>query len=244
MARSVRNIKLDSRAARQKLKPSGKPYYCSIGNGLDLGYRKGKKVRKWVERLYNAVEIKYALYSFADADDERDADGLSILSFHQAVTRVRERAEARAEEARIASFGPAITVREAIEPFMVMRDEREARLGVGAGLKRNARSRLTKHVLTDEALPEKLMATLTVDDLAGWARRLSGRVKAPERTVHDFKAALNAGAKRYAGQLPPNMRDIIRDGLASVRSAPSGAREAQVLARRRRAQDHFGGMGS
>jgi integrase len=74
-----------------------------------------------------------------------------------------------------------------------------------------------------------LAAALTANVLAGWVRRLSGRVKAPERTIHDFKAALNAGTKRYAAQLPPNMRDIIRDGLASVRSAPSGAREAQVL---------------
>ena len=35
---------------RGKLKPSGKPYYKSIGEGLHLGYRKNKVEGKWVVR--------------------------------------------------------------------------------------------------------------------------------------------------------------------------------------------------
>ena len=52
MAKKVRERALDTRAARDKLKSSGKPYYRSIGPGLHLGYRKGKDARRWVARVY------------------------------------------------------------------------------------------------------------------------------------------------------------------------------------------------
>ncbi len=228
MARSIRNSKLDSRSARQKLKPSGKPYYCPLGDKLHLGYRKGKSGGRWVMRRYLGDE-KYALETIGEADDLADADGVDVLTFYQAQEKARSRVEAIEEQARIASIGPAIAVRDAVEVYSAERDEREVRQSGGKGVKHNARSRLAKHVLSDEDLSAKLIAALTVDDLAGWTGRLSLRVKAPERTVHDFKAALNAAAKRYSGQLPPNIRDVIRDGLAIVRDGSSGAREAQVL---------------
>ena len=229
MARSVRNNKLDSRAAREKLKPSGKPYYCPVGERLDLGYRKGKRGGKWAMRRYVGAG-HYVVEGVGIADDRNDADGADILTFHQAQIRVRERAEAFAEKARIAGLGPAITVRDAIEPYMAMRDEREARYRGGKGQRHNARSRLTKHVLiADEALAGKFLPALAVSDLTQWCDGLSARLKAPERTVHDFKAALNAAGKRYTAQLPANFRDVVRDGLAIAHAAPSGTREAQVL---------------
>ncbi len=227
MARTVRNSKIENRTAREKLKPSGKPYYLALGNKLHLGYRKGKSGGKWVMRRYLGGE-KYAVETIGAADDFDDADGAGILNFHQAQDRARERVKTLAEKERLATLGPAVTVRDVLGPYMAMRDEREARQRGGKGLRRNASSRLIKHVLGDE-IADKLMGALTVNDLAGWARRLSGRVKAPARTIHDFRAAVYEGAKRHAAQLPPNIRDVIRDGLASVRDAPSGAREAQVL---------------
>jgi len=229
VARHVRNPKLDSRTAREKLKPSGKPVYSDIGNKLHLGYRrKGRAGGKWVLRRYIG-QGAYVLETIAEADDLADADGVGVLSFHQAQDRAREHAQALNEEARIASIGPAVTVRDAVAAYIAMRDEREARLSGGRG-RRNARSRLTKHVLAaDETLSAKSLATLTAGDLAKWRDALSVRVKAPERTVHDFKAALNAATRLAKAQLPPNIRDTIRDGLASVRAAPSVAREAQIL---------------
>jgi hypothetical protein len=55
MARSVRDAKLDSRAARAKLKPSGKPYYRALDPGLHLGYRKGVAGGRWVMRWYTGA---------------------------------------------------------------------------------------------------------------------------------------------------------------------------------------------
>ena len=50
-----------------------------------------------------------------------------------------------------------------------------------------------------------------------------------QRTASDFKAALNAAAKRAKAHLPPTIRDTIKDGLATVQAAAGVAREAQIL---------------
>ena len=42
MARKVRDNALDTREARSKLKPQGKPYWRTIERGLHLGYRRLK----------------------------------------------------------------------------------------------------------------------------------------------------------------------------------------------------------
>ena len=52
MARRVKDRNLDSRDARGKLKPSGKPYWRAIGKCLHIGYRKGKTSGVWVIRRY------------------------------------------------------------------------------------------------------------------------------------------------------------------------------------------------
>ena len=52
MARRLRDSTLDSKDARKKLAPRGKPYYRAIGRGLHLGYRKGKDGGVWVVRRY------------------------------------------------------------------------------------------------------------------------------------------------------------------------------------------------
>jgi integrase len=96
-------------------------------------------------------------------------------------------------------------------------------------LKRDARSRLTKHVLADEKLAAKPLQALTSDDLANWREALRLAAGSAQRTVNDFKAALNVVARRAKAQLPPTMRDTIKDGLASLTAAPSVAREQQIL---------------
>ena len=50
-----------------------------------------------------------------------------------------------------------------------------------------------------------------------------------QRTASDLKAALNAVARRAKSQLPPTIRDTIRDGLATVQAAVAVARPAQIL---------------
>ena len=172
----------------------------------------------------------YIVETIGAADDFADADGAEVLTFHQAQTKARELVRALTEEARIASFGPAITVRDAIEEYLTARERREAKDRGDKGLKRDARSRLTKHVLdADEKFAAKPLAALTSDDLAKWRDGLKMALGSAQRTVNDFKAALNATARRAKAALPATMRDTIKDGLATVNAAPAVAREAQVL---------------
>ena len=97
-------------------------------------------------------------------------------------------------------------------------------------MKRDARSRLTKHVLEAGAkLADRPIASLTTDDLTNWRAGLKMAAGSAQRTVNDLKAALNAIARRAKAQLPATMRDTIKDGLATVNAAPAVARDAQVL---------------
>ncbi|MER8923421.1 site-specific integrase [Mesorhizobium sp. M0802] len=89
MAKRVRDATLDSKDARAKLKPRGKPYYKSIGPGLHVGYRKGKEAGRWVVRLY-VGDQDYRVETIADADDKLDANGNTVLSFWQAQDKARE----------------------------------------------------------------------------------------------------------------------------------------------------------
>jgi integrase len=210
------HTRLDTRTARLKLKPQGKPYRTRIGDRIDLAYRRLKDAPgSWSLRRYDGK--RYALEQFAIADDMQDSDGVRVLSYHQATARARELAQTHVEIVRLKVNGPPLTIGRANEEYADGREERWAELG---GSKHDARRRLAR-------LPKELLATplalLTVDILA------TSRPSIDERTVHDLKASLNLAARRYRDKLPPTIRDIIKDGLASPRGAPKAAREIQAL---------------
>jgi hypothetical protein len=119
MARSVRDAKLDSRAARARLKPSGKPYYRALDPGLHLGYRKGVAGGRWVMRWYTG-DGAYRVETIGTADDKADAgDGEVVLDFRQAQARARER---HLEHTRVAKGLPTLsgpyTIRTCIEEYL------------------------------------------------------------------------------------------------------------------------------
>jgi integrase len=210
--------RLDSRTVRAKLKPRGRPYWSKAGDGLDLGYRRIKTgIGSWVLRRY-AGDERYVLQTFSTADDVDEADGVRILTYHQATARARELAKAHVERERLEADGPPLTIASAVDEYVETRETRWQKYG---GQKRDARARLAKHV--DKALLDTPLALLTVDQLATW------RKSAGERTAHDLKAALNAAARRFRDALPPILRDVIKDGLASPRSAPKAARDVTAL---------------
>jgi hypothetical protein len=99
MAKTVRSAKLDSATARAKLPPSSKPYFVPVAESVHLGYRKGVRTRdrvpgRWVVRRYLGNE-KYAVEAIGVADDFDPADGGEVLTFHQAATKARDRAQAQ-----------------------------------------------------------------------------------------------------------------------------------------------------
>jgi integrase len=88
MARRLRDKDIETREARGKLKASGKPYWRTIGKGLHLGYRKGKRTSVWVVRRYQG-EQTYKVETIALVDDREDANGDTVLDFWQAQEAAR-----------------------------------------------------------------------------------------------------------------------------------------------------------
>jgi hypothetical protein len=112
MSRSVRDAKLDSRAAREKLAARGKPHFRTLDPGLHLGYRKLKGAPgRWVVRYYIG-EQSYAVETIATADDLSPANGVDVLDFRQAQGEARRRRDARMHAT--SGRGP-FTVASAIE---------------------------------------------------------------------------------------------------------------------------------
>jgi integrase len=154
MARRVRDTDLESRAARGKLKRSGKPYFKTIGAGLHVGYRKGATEGKWVVRHYVGDQT-YVVETIAAADDIEDANGSSILTFWQAQDRARERAGST-------HSGP-YRVRDCVRDYRKTLEGRSAAYDGGI--------RLEKHVLPQ--LGDELVEKLTAERLRNWHRDLS-----------------------------------------------------------------------
>lgn len=118
MARTIRDSKLETRAARDRLKPQPKPYWRTIiPQALHLGYRRrhGGQAGWWVARRYTRTDgpgSPYSTETLGLADDYLDADGDTVLSFAQA----QQRAVA-GQHAVTGAHGP-LTVTDAIEAYL------------------------------------------------------------------------------------------------------------------------------
>lgn len=88
MARRVKNVKLDSRTARQSLEENKNPYWIRIERNAHIGYRKGAKGGYWIARV--RFGEKFKMQSLGTADDTLDADGVEIFDFFQAQEKARE----------------------------------------------------------------------------------------------------------------------------------------------------------
>jgi integrase len=173
MARTIRDTALDTRAARSRLSPRGKPYYRAIEEGLHLGYRKSKgrpgkpaTAGKWVLRHYVGDQA-YVVETIGVADDFSDADGAAVLSFTQAQTKARERMVRRAHHSA-GKRGP-LTVRDAVEAYLAYLDNNR-RSG------RDARYRAEAQIYP--TLGDVEIESLTPEALRRWQADL---VKGPPR---------------------------------------------------------------
>jgi integrase len=156
MPRPVTESKLLSRAARERLKPRGKPYWRDVGAGLHLGYRKGRH-GMWVARRYLGNQA-YEVATIGTADDRDPADGKRVLSWAQAQVKAREWAAKRAG-------GGPLTLEQAIADYA---DDLRARKGERAA--REAFGRMRKHLTAE--LRSRQVADLTTDELKAWRNGL------------------------------------------------------------------------
>jgi integrase len=122
MARTVRDNQLGNRTVREKLKIRGKPYWRGIEEGLSIGYRSLRgRSGTWTARSYIGNQ-KYSFYVIGTADDRSDADGITVLSFDQAVAKARELHTKRAKQA--AGITGPYTVAQAFEAYTTDLDRR------------------------------------------------------------------------------------------------------------------------
>ena len=211
----AREANLRTRSAREKLKPSGKPYYRAIDTGLSVGYRKGKTGGKWVARRYIGNE-KYVVETIGTADDAQDADGASILDFSQAQAKVRGMAQA--------SRGPALpsgpyTVGQALDDY-VSRLANEASKSV-----LDAKSRIAKHIRP--RFGETVVAVLTRDLIAEWLKAMADRPRhvrgkkdqesraLAAATTADERRRRKASANRTLTILRAALNQAFREGKAA-----------------------------
>ena len=118
MARTVKDAKLDSRAARGRLLVQHEPYWRAIVRGSHLGYRKGKRGGMWLAR-FRPDGGSYVKKSLGKADDIMDADGATVLSFAEAQDKAREwfAEQARTDAGLPTSAGP-YTVADAMNDYL------------------------------------------------------------------------------------------------------------------------------
>ena len=90
MARTVRDYRLENRAARDRLPRRAEPYWMLLNEGFHLGYYRGKSVAKWVARHRPAGRAGgYSKVTLGEVDDFADADGVRVLDYRQAQDAAR-----------------------------------------------------------------------------------------------------------------------------------------------------------
>lgn len=82
MSRLTRDVRLETREARSRLKQQHEPYWRLVHQGLYIGYRKGPRGGVWF--LRRLVGRRYLKSRLGLADDTRDANGAQVLSYKQA----------------------------------------------------------------------------------------------------------------------------------------------------------------
>jgi integrase len=178
MARTVYADKLRNRTNRLKLPIRKKPYKALISPGIFLCYRRNAGPGTW------SVEAGW-LKRFALADDFEEANGISVLSYHQATAKAL--AMVRGSEGDTSA---PVTVAQAINAY-------ETDLEVRGGAKYNATS-VRNHL--SAAMLSKVVGLLTEAELASWRSGLvlndGLKLSSANRTGKSFKAALALAASR------------------------------------------------
>jgi integrase len=113
-------FKLDTREARKKLAPEDAPYYRDVAKRVAVGYRKGIKTSTWSVRLFSGG--KYQRQELGQADDTLPSNGVSVLSWSEALTKALATAMAKPAEAE--AMRKRHTVKQCVEDYFANRRAR------------------------------------------------------------------------------------------------------------------------
>jgi integrase len=184
MARTVNDARLETRAARARLKPQGKPYWRAIEPGLHLGYRRPQAGSgKWVVRHYAGGQT-YTTDTIATADDLSDADGVAVLSFKDAQDAARDRMVKQAHTAA-GHTGP-LTVADVMDRYFAHLD------ADGRSATNVQRARYHDQAFIRPALGKIEATELTAERLKKWLADLAkmpARVRTPRGEKQRYQSA-------------------------------------------------------
>lgn len=199
MARAVRNARLNTRSARTRLEARREPYWTVISEGCALGYRRGAKGGYWIAKFRD--EFGQRRYdAIGAADDARDPDGVSALSFAQAQERARKFFARKAREAAgdLAPLDRPYTIDDALNDYF--RDY--AKRG-----KALSRTRSAANLHLRPALGAIPLAKLTAKRLRDWHHGLADK----GRQVRGKRGELARETNRHA-----TSRDALRRRRATA----------------------------
>lgn len=205
MARTVRDAKIETRAARDRLKASETTHWRTLVPGqLHIGYRRRRAATPgtWIARRYVGLDAqgvgRYRKETLGVADDYQDADGRGVLSFADAQRMAYEVADRADAPAR-----PDVpTVRVALEDYVrFLRAERKTA--------DDAERRAQVHILPE--LGDLRVDALTLSRLEKWRDDMLA-----------LPARLRTGRDREGNQKPqryrpaPSTPDEVRARKATV----------------------------
>lgn len=117
MGRTVKDVRLQDRAARLRLPVSPDIYWRAINEGCHIGYYRGERGGKWVVRYRKPGGGKgYTKVRIGEADDIRDADGETVLDWKQAQAKAHDWFDDQARGG-VKPSGP-FTVADALDQYI------------------------------------------------------------------------------------------------------------------------------
>lgn len=211
MTRTVRDSKLETRAARARLPAQPKPHWKTLEPGkLHLGYRRKHKdlPGQWLARRYRGGE-RYQVRPLGLADDFQDG-GAGILNYAEA-QRAAHEVRWSGVPRRAATGAP--TVADAIGRYVAWLRENRATAN-------DAEIRAQIHILPK--LGAAKLVELTTDDINAWMTtmaaapaRLRGKNQKRPATTKEDKRARRASANRVLTYLKAALNMAFRDGLVA-----------------------------
>lgn len=169
MPRKIKNPKIDSRTAREKLPKRREPFWVKISKGCFLGYRRIAVSGSWIAR-YRDHNGKQNYRALGTADDSVEANAETVLTYEQAQDAGRSWFKKVARDRDGAKREGPYAVRHAVEDYL--RDY-EARSGKSGG---RMEANINAHILP--ALGKIEVERLSRPRIRDWHR---GLATAPRR---------------------------------------------------------------
>jgi integrase len=164
MPRATKDARLDTPAARARLRARKKPHYRLIDRGLHVGYYRGANGGSWIARRYLGAGA-YETQRLGLADDGRAADGATVLTFSQAQRQARDWASRQERKASGFEDTKQWTVRDAVEHYLADYSAR------GGKARRYVETTFNAHVLPK--LADRKLSELTPAVIRSWHRSIA-----------------------------------------------------------------------